>query len=978
MNFLRWSFLYFIILSQVVLAVPWNDTLSVGDSSLGTNLIFDINSTTKASRFCPPMTTTQRNAITPANGGCVYDTDLDEYQTYNGAAWGAMSGVEQTALEALSTTGVLTRTGAATYSTRTLTGTTDEIVVTNGDGVSGNPTFGIADNPVLTGTGGVEVPSGTTAQQAGNNGTIRYNTDTSSFEGKKGGTWSGIGGGGSPNFDQVFDLFTADEKSTSDFSTGNNATIMGGGTLVGTLSESSTSADLMDANDNSVFVYTAGASDETNDYYCTEALTIPQGLQNSGGSRQDILHKFWYWSEIDESVLVKAYCVDDAVETEHLSSTPALKNVDLLYGDNDGTKDLDEGVEFNVGNGVVFSYPTTCKSTRLCIHVQEDLTSGEKIIFNKITTGVMPVNRVETIVNTGWVDFSPTIAGMSNATFTYSKWRRVGDSIEINMTGDSGTGITATEFQLNLPNGLEVSSDYNLTDVGSAQRDALTAAQFVVLATSGDTFLNMGYRDTGTANGFTAVNSSTMIGASEDFSIRATVQIEGWSAGNKAIAITGSNPNTGLKSYTPTFTGFGSVTVHDFFWARNDDRMLIYAQFTGASSTATEGQITLPSVCGSNGTTQCTVKSGLTVRSIGTFTVGGASTDSGGTVLITGGDSYFNFSRADCLNGNSTDCLVPQNGNAIIGASVMTFAVEVPIEGWSASPHLNYMLSTINVGGAESFNVTFQDNFWDSASGTSEWNHSLASPAFSTSQHITVSDDDSKTKIFANKNVKIIVAASSQSDDGGGLELYNSSDVILQSDFSSKAGGYRASVVIPTILKAGDYIYLKDPDPTTNRKGSISILVEPYYGPTSYAHIISQPELIVDTDATNAYVFMTGSTTYQSASFIGTQYDDGTGITVDATNNELDIPAGTYSFEIPVGAYNGCDYPQLQIYDETNSAQLFESDRVTYGNGTGAVSFNTVFYAHTFGADTTISFDVKCSASFGNSYLGDFKVTKKR
>ena len=54
-----------------------------------------------------------------------------------------------TALAALTGTGILARTAAATYSTRTLTGTTNEITVTNGDGVSGNPTLSIPDAVTL-------------------------------------------------------------------------------------------------------------------------------------------------------------------------------------------------------------------------------------------------------------------------------------------------------------------------------------------------------------------------------------------------------------------------------------------------------------------------------------------------------------------------------------------------------------------------------------------------------------------------------------------------------------------------------------------------------------------------------------------------------------------------------------------------------------------------------------------------------------
>jgi hypothetical protein len=55
------------------------------------------------------------------------------------------------ALAALSTTGMLARIGAATYVPRTIAGTSNEIAVTNGDGVSGAPTVGLAATIDLTG-----------------------------------------------------------------------------------------------------------------------------------------------------------------------------------------------------------------------------------------------------------------------------------------------------------------------------------------------------------------------------------------------------------------------------------------------------------------------------------------------------------------------------------------------------------------------------------------------------------------------------------------------------------------------------------------------------------------------------------------------------------------------------------------------------------------------------------------------------------
>jgi hypothetical protein len=52
-------------------------------------------------------------------------------------------------------------------------------------------------NPVFTGTGFMLIPKGTTAQRPVSpvNGEIRYNTDTTQFEGYQGGAWGQLGGG---------------------------------------------------------------------------------------------------------------------------------------------------------------------------------------------------------------------------------------------------------------------------------------------------------------------------------------------------------------------------------------------------------------------------------------------------------------------------------------------------------------------------------------------------------------------------------------------------------------------------------------------------------------------------------------------------------------------------------------------------------------------------------------------------------------
>ena len=96
-------------------------------------------------------------------------------------------------------TGFLALPGNGTVSGRTLTGTADQIDVTNSNGSSGNPTFSIADNAVLPGVEGVTIPSGTTDDRPSpaNYGEIRYNTDLGLFEGYLSGSWQSFSSGGS-------------------------------------------------------------------------------------------------------------------------------------------------------------------------------------------------------------------------------------------------------------------------------------------------------------------------------------------------------------------------------------------------------------------------------------------------------------------------------------------------------------------------------------------------------------------------------------------------------------------------------------------------------------------------------------------------------------------------------------------------------------------------------------------------------------
>ena len=163
-------------------------------------------------------------------------------QVLNADGTGANPTLELTGVAAavanLSGTGMLAMvSGGTSVAGRDLTGTANQITIANGNGASGNPTFAIAADAQLPGTGGVVLPKGTTAQQpAGIAGQFRFNTDTQTFDGFASGSWNQFSlVGGVTSFSAGGTGFTPSSATGGVVVLGGTLNVSNGGTGTGSL-----------------------------------------------------------------------------------------------------------------------------------------------------------------------------------------------------------------------------------------------------------------------------------------------------------------------------------------------------------------------------------------------------------------------------------------------------------------------------------------------------------------------------------------------------------------------------------------------------------------------------------------------------------------------------------------------------------------------------------------------------------------------
>lgn len=134
--------------------------------------------------------------------------------------------------------------------------------------------------------------------------------------------------------------------------------------------------------------------------------------------------------------------------------------------------------------------------------------------------------------------------------------------------------------------------------------------------------------------------------------------------------------STPFVSYTPTFTGYGTVTNIDFYWRRVGQVVEIRGYATAGTTTSTEARISLP-----NSITAVTVSS---IKVAGTYGLDVSSSGShGGFALIESAVTYLTFGNAGTYGAGTINPLSKALGTAVASNNQgFTVKAEVPIASW--------------------------------------------------------------------------------------------------------------------------------------------------------------------------------------------------------------------------------------------------------------------------------------------------------
>lgn len=325
----------------------------------------------------------------------------------------------------------------------------------------------------------------------------------------------------------------------------------------------------------------------------------------------------------------------------------------------------------------------------VCTYAKTTTTTGIGVSV-KFDTAYMGLNRnigtVQQANYVGSVVFGPNCSWSRTSSSSFANYS---DDGTCTTTVDGAVSIAgATRPAITVPNAAP--GFYKLTYSGSLRRGASgTACAFriydgtdslgnVIVYDSQD---NIGHGTLVGGKSYTSSSSSLTfdIQGTGDGSSLACDIIQDTNYPGKIIVeyfpsqaqqvVNAGQTNYGWTAYTPTFTGFGTVTNINCQHKRDGQDLLVDCKFTSGTGTATEARVSLPGGL---------IPNVASIRHAGTYINAGTGAY-GVYTLVEPSNSYFTFGLQD----SSSSAYTKRAGNNLgVNGVDQNFLARVPIVGW--------------------------------------------------------------------------------------------------------------------------------------------------------------------------------------------------------------------------------------------------------------------------------------------------------
>jgi hypothetical protein len=572
----------------------------------------------------------------------------------------------------VSGTGLLTVSGTVVSQT-TITGTANSITITNGNASGGAPTIAIADNPVLTGTSGLTIPAGTTAQRSGSNGTLRYNTSTGTFEGYANGAWGAITTGtGVTSISTGTGLTGGPITSAGTISiadTGVSANTYGSASAVavftvnaqGQLTSASTTTISIPSSAINTLIPNASLTNSSVTIGTTSislgATSLTLGGLTTVTVTQDPVSALQlatkqYVDNIAQGLDVKASVVNSSTANFTATYSNGTLGVGATLTNSSTLVAFSaDGITNSVGDRVLIKNQSTSAQNGIytvttvgSASVAWVLTRATDMdVWAEVPSSFVFIETGSTLADTGWVCTSNAGGTMGTTAITWVQFSGSGSGVSSITFGSTGLTPSTTTT-----GAVTVSGTLSITNGGTGQTTASSAFNALSpITTTGDLIIGNG------------TNSSTRLGiGTNGYVLTSNGTTATWSASSGGV----TSFTAGTTGLTPSSATTGAITLSGTLVVGNGGTGvatltgLAYGNGTSAFTSATGAQVV--SVIGSTAVTNATNSTNatnlaLTSGSGATNYITFASSATGNQAINTSTGLTFNATNSTITSGIS-------------------------------------------------------------------------------------------------------------------------------------------------------------------------------------------------------------------------------------------------------------------------------------------------------------------------------------